>query len=306
MLVSVIMATYKRPAYLKSAIESVLRQTYDNFEAVVVDDGSGDETPDVVAAFNDPRLHYVNPGHQGVLGRILNYGISKSRGELIGFCDDDDAWLETKLEKQVAYFKEHPKCGLLYANVKFFDGDGALILNERGEPLTGFDINRPPDKDHFEELLIRNYMYKPSILMRRDCFEKAGRFDDNNHFTDDYELWVRIGRTCEISGLSEPLALYRIHANNMSSGIKVMLATLQQYDMNETLCARPETKRRIRGKRIEIMYRLAKEYYNSGDLSNSGKWYSEYIRNSKDYAKIPPVIFKLLKGRLRAARTPLS
>ena len=109
--VSIIMPTYNRANYIGETIESVRNQTYDNWELIIVDDGSEDNTGEIISRVKDERIRFYKAGRIAINGKIKNIGIEKANGELIAFIDSDDLWAETKLEKQVAALQEYPEAG---------------------------------------------------------------------------------------------------------------------------------------------------------------------------------------------------
>lgn len=197
--VSVLIPVYNCEAFLGSALDSVLAQTYTDYEIVVVDDGSTDGTAAVAAGYAQVRL--IRNGHHGI-SASRNLAIDNARGEFIAFLDGDDLWTPDKLEKQIAYMDSHPESQIVFTDAKnFFDGD----------PDTMSDRQR--------ELLNANLdLYLASSLIRTDLFRKYGNFREDLHHGEDTEWVMRIG-ACGIKlreYLHEDLYLRRIHDNNIS------------------------------------------------------------------------------------------
>ena len=186
--VSVLIPCYNAGAYLAQAIESVLDQTYQDFEIIVVDDGSTDDTAGVAGAFS--RVRYVYHAHSGI-PVTRNLAVSHAKGEFITFLDADDLWDETKLEKQVAYMDSHPDCQLVYTIAKnFFGGDPAAMTSRQKQLL---DAN------------MDNYM--ASCCIRRSVFETYGGFSENYPCGEDTH-WVFRLRAAGVSMshcIQEPL-----------------------------------------------------------------------------------------------------
>ena len=197
--VSVLIPTYNAGRYLGAALESVLGQTYQDFEIIVVDDGSEDDTAAVAAQY--PRVQYFYHDHSGI-SVTRNLTISKAKGELIAFLDADDMWAPDKLEKQVAYLDSHPECQLVFTLVEnFFDG-AADTMNQRQEQLLHSNV---------ENCL-------PSCCIRRDVFEKYGVFREDYPYGEDTywatKLWAA-GINMKHC-IQERLYIRRIHDSNIS------------------------------------------------------------------------------------------
>lgn len=210
--VSVLIPCYNAGAYLAQAIESVLDQTYQDFEIIVVDDGSTDDTAGVAGAFS--RVRYVYHAHSGI-PVTRNLAVSHAKGEFITFLDADDLWDETKLEKQVAYMDSHPDCQLVYTIAKnFFGGDPAAMT---------------PRQKQLLEANMDNYM--ASCCIRRSVFETYGGFSENYPCGEDTH-WVFRLRAAGVSMshcIQEPLYLRRIHDSNISlSHSKVEQASMMK------------------------------------------------------------------------------
>lgn len=225
--VSVIIPTYNRAELLRSAIISVLDQTFQDFEIVVVDDASKDNTAEVISSFNDKRINYIchetNKGEAGA----RNTGVINSEGEYIAFLDDDDEWLPDKLRKQVELFEDSPReLGGVYT--------GFLKVNRNtGEVLK---IVIPTKRGNiFYELLKFNWIRLPSVLLlKKECFEKVGLFDASIPFGLDHDMWIRISKEFHFEFIKEPLAKYYSHVNSrLSTNYRLVIsgkeAMLKKY-----------------------------------------------------------------------------
>ncbi|MEP9410713.1 MAG: glycosyltransferase family 2 protein [Candidatus Brocadia sp.] len=221
--VSVVIPTYNRPEFLSSAIASVLNQTFQDFEIIVVDDGSKDNTPEVVNRLNNKKIKYIrNEINKGEAG-ARNTGIMNSNSEYIAFLDDDDEWLPEKLALQVDLLKNSPtKVGVVYTGYIEVDKTSRKILQKIFPIKRGY-IHR--------DLFIKNYVGVPStVIVRRICFERIGLFDGNVVYPTDYDMWIRLSKEFHFEYIKKPLVKYYIHKNTISSnyeiriqGIKVML-----------------------------------------------------------------------------------
>lgn len=205
--VSVIIPTYQRSHLVSQAIESVLAQTYTDYEIIVVNDGSTDNTKEVLAGFGDriTVIHQVNKG----LSATRNTAIMAAQGKYIAFLDDDDIWLPDKLEKQIACLELQPNIGLVYSDIFYFNDQGLL-------PHTYLQrYPAPPVQDNWV-LFVRNLIPTPSaVVMRRECFDEVGLFDETLKSCEDYDLWLRLTEKWPIHLLNEPLIRYRRSADSM-------------------------------------------------------------------------------------------
>ena len=205
-LVSAVIPVYNAERYVTEAIESVLAQTYEAIECIVVDDGSTDRTSEVVCRLGD-RVRYVRGGHRGV-SAARNTGAMIARGQLLAFLDADDVWLPTKTERQVELISARPELGLVYCGLRRVDSGG--------QPVGTFPVPDPGE-------VIRNVLLQrgpqPSIaqtgLIPTAIFAATGGFDEQLAATADADLAWRIAARYEIDGVAEPLACYRSHPAQM-------------------------------------------------------------------------------------------
>ncbi|MEW4568947.1 glycosyltransferase [Tautonia sp. JC769] len=208
--VSVVIATYNYGRYLASAIDSVLAQTFQDYEVIVVDDGSTDQTYEVIQPYlDDPRIRYLRNEHLGQ-PRTKNAGIKASRGGYVAFLDADDRWLPSKLEKQVFLFEKDPSCriGVVYSRRGWIDELGSPIDRGDRTPLRG-DVLAP--------LFYRPFICFSSSMVRRSVLDEVGLFDETTQYSIDYDLWLRIALKYQFDFVDEPLTLYRTGHANMSS-----------------------------------------------------------------------------------------
>ena len=210
--VSVIIPTCNRAGFLRGAIDSVLSQTFQDFEIVVVDDASTDNTPEIVACFHDERIKFIR--HKSRKGAAIarNTGITNSKCDYIAFLDDDDEWFPDKLAKQMAVMLASPlEVALVYT--------GYYIVDRASGEITGQMI---PTKsgDLSEALLIGNCIGGTScVLVKKDCFKKVGMFDEALPPVEDYDLWIRISRSFHFDYVKEPLLKYNVHPQSISKNL---------------------------------------------------------------------------------------
>ncbi len=221
-LVSIIMPAYNADKYIAQSIQSVLEQTYQNWELIIVDDGSTDRTAQIVQDFLslDDRIKYVFQLNKG-LGSARNKGINNSTGELIAFLDSDDLWIKEKLELQVRRMEE-TKADLVFS-------DGFIFPEHDGTDETvSFQtiIGKFAGADMFSLSFVRNRIPVLSVLTRRETLNQVGLFDEDRrcHGAEDYDLWLRMAKHGAVFyGMKEKLVRYRIHTEAMSRNEVEML-----------------------------------------------------------------------------------
>lgn len=229
---SIVVPAYNVERTIAETLRGLLSQTFEDFEIIVIDDGSTDKTCAVVRGFNDKRIKLIRQLNRGLAG-ARNSGIHAAAGDYIGFCDSDDVWLPNKLAEHVAHLDENWQVGLSFSGSAMIDDHSNLIgISQR--PKTT-DI-RPRD------VLWRNPVGNGSApVIRRAClndiaFRPAGEtlrdwwFDETFRQSEDIECWMRIALTTTwmIEGIDEDLTLYRVNAGGLSSSIDKQLATWER------------------------------------------------------------------------------
>ena len=208
--VSIIMPTWNRAAYIMESVETVLSQTYQNWELIIVDDGSEDNTAELISQVGDSRVKFYKAGKIGIGIRLKNIGIEKSDGELIAFLDSDDLWAPTKLEKQVAVFHEYPDAG--------FSLTGGYNFRELNKPLEYFYKQR--DGLKYGNIFISFFtseaaLLVPSLMFGRQCLPVIQQSTANNPSSDvDFLLGLALHFKAVI--LYEPLLHRRLHDTGYS------------------------------------------------------------------------------------------
>jgi len=201
-LVSVIIPVYNGSDYVREAIDSVLAQTFSDYEIMVVDDGSTDMTPEIVQAYTDGRIRYVRQDNQGVAA-ALNRGISEAQGKYIAWLSHDDLFLPQKLERQVEFLRQFPQYTACYSDYYVIDPQGK-ILWERRMPWY-------PRQQALQVLFGEAYINGCTMLIERGCFEKVGLFNEHLTYTQDTEMWIRLMMAFEIGRVPEKLVKQRTH-----------------------------------------------------------------------------------------------
>ena len=259
--VSVIIPAFNASRFISQAIESVLDQTFTDRELIVVDDGSTDDTASLVMKYGE-KLRYIYQKNQG-LSSARNTGIVKAEGEYIGFLDADDYWDREKLRHQVALLDSSPDTGVVYTALKVVDKDNREI-EERGCLVRG---------RVFFSLLTENCVVGScsSALIRRECFEKAGTFDEMLSASEDWDLWLRIAPYYLFDFVDLPLTFYRIHEGNMHKDLVLMEKNV--FHVIDKLFKREALNQEVVRRQGEILARhaldFALNYFIERDVKNA-------------------------------------
>jgi glycosyltransferase involved in cell wall biosynthesis len=202
------MPVYNGEKYVSKAINSVLSQSYSNWELLIVDDGSTDKTGNIVASFTDSRIYSKYQKNRG-LGEARNAGIRDSQGEIIALLDADDLWDSEFLKKMVYTLNHHQEAAAVYCGFRYINNLGQSVGN------TSLQVVHP---DIFHETLIRkgNWLVPCAVVFRKKIAEKIGLFDGALWGVEDSDFWGRLSADHTFVGLSEILVSYRIHDGNMS------------------------------------------------------------------------------------------
>jgi glycosyltransferase involved in cell wall biosynthesis len=257
--VSVCIPTCNRAKLLREAIESVLSQTFTDFELIVSDNASSDDTQSVARSFRDPRIRYFS--HKVNIGPVGNFNhcLSLAKGAYITLFHDDDRMLPENLQRKVRALEEHPRAGLVHSAFQVIDGHGNVMErpNSPGKPAALDTVET--GRDFLVRSLLRgNTVNPPSVMLRRECYSRLGGFTDKVAFTTDYEYWMRIALDYDVIFLATPLLQYREHADWGTSRYMLrvndsMLPTLRAVE--EEFLARQIILRRSRG-RLQDWHRI--------------------------------------------------
>jgi glycosyltransferase involved in cell wall biosynthesis len=281
-LISVVIATFNCAKFLGDALNSVLVQTFKDCEVLIVDDGSTDETKEIVDRyFKDGRLRYIYIDHKGQ-AFAKNRGIREARGEFVAFLDADDIWIPTKLEKQVPLFSQH-QIGLVYGR--------RSLINEHGyeKPFIHPKFHRG---DALESIFIENYVCFSSAMVRKSVLDEVGMFDEQLKMGIDYDLWIRLAARYKFDYVDEVLVKYRIWGGQLSQKTGLRLETawhIMDKALKDDEIRAKLSKRAIREATAMTYCTTGNWYAESGDV---GKAVRNYISSLQTY----PLYMNSLKG----------
>ncbi|WP_406659832.1 glycosyltransferase family 2 protein [Methanolobus sp. ZRKC3] len=204
--VSVIMPVYNAEKYLKDAIESILNQTFLNFELLIINDGSTDKSRTIIESYNDPRIRLLNNKENSGLAKVRNRGIDEAKAEYIAWLDADDISHPLRLEKQVKLLDEHPEIGICGTWVKTI----GTKRNHKWRYPTNPDFIRC-------RMLFDDPLATSSVMLRKELLVEDNQYFDLNYPpAEDYDLWERLSYCCKITNIPKILTFYRLHENQTS------------------------------------------------------------------------------------------
>ena len=292
--VSVITAAYNHVEFVQQSVESVLNQTYKDFEHIVVDDGSTDGTAEVLRSFGT-QIKYFRQQNCGTAAAI-NRGIRESSGEYIAILDSDDVWLPEKLDRQMRCFAQQPEAGMVYSRAQIIDRRGEV--SNQGEPIG----HSAGDFDcAYKEILKDDGIPVLTALTRRACFDDVGFFDERLKAISDWEFWFRLALKWKIVFLPDVLALYRIHGHNTFIGLNRsgQVARERLLFMKEAPAMLVGSAREVRTRKRAInqrfTYALARDVYGLSCQRHFSRALSHFLFG----LRLRPTFLKDLPAALR-------
>jgi len=269
--VSTIVPTYNYAHFLRDCVNSIIQQTYKDFEIVVIDDGSTDETRAIVESLieSNPgvQIRYIYQNNQGPAA-ARNHGIREAQGEYIAFCDADDVWAPEKLDKQLDLFEQDPELAMIFSDMSQQVEDGCYeesYFHKRG-------INPEKFTNVYSKLIERNNFIIPTtVVLRRKILDDVGIFDERYRVGEDYELWLRIAKKYKIGYIDKPLVIRFSHEGSISrtkdvycrDNIRITKELLSRYEFSKK--ERFILRQRIKQNNYELGY----HYFAAGEYKRS-------------------------------------
>lgn len=272
-LVSIIIPTYNREKIIGKALDSVFAQTRQDFEIIVLDDGSQDNTKAVVEAYG-PKVKYFYQDNKGIAG-ARNSGMGRAGGRYIAFLDSDDYWLPAKLERQLALFDEHPDYGMVASQCGAVAIDGSYR-----------EKNRPGKSGRvLHDLFKKNFIRTSSAVITRQCLEKVGGFDESLREGEEYDYWLRIAAEFAVGFINEPLAVYVDNTDGMSTDS--LTGRLHRLKVLEKTYLKKKIPPRMYRRRIaDTCHYIGRHYLKRGKrqegiayLKKAQKLHPAYVKN---------------------------
>jgi glycosyltransferase involved in cell wall biosynthesis len=243
-LISVIIPAYNGEKTIKETIESVLNQTFTDFELIVVNDDSQDSTLDIVNSIGDRRLKVFSYANGGVATN-RNRGIKHARGEYIAFLDHDDLWTPDKLESQLKALQENPEAAVAYSWTDYIDENGQFL-----NPGTHLSFRG----NVYQQLLLTNFVENGSnILVKTEALQKVGDFDPSITGADDWDFWLRLARHYHFVPVSSPQVLYR-QSSHCASNNLIKQETQCLKALNYAFEKAPESLQKLKPESIANLY----------------------------------------------------
>lgn len=281
-LVSVIIPCYNGEKFINEAIESVLNQTYQNWELIIVDDGSMDNSKKIITQYcdADKRIQFIQHKKNKGIPSARNTGIKVSKGEYIALLDQDDLWNKEKLDIQMEEFlKSNNSLGLIFSNVTIMD-----TINNKKRKSKPIHINfeKISNEELIKKLFLENFIPSVAVIFRKECINQVGEFNEGITWGgDDYELWLRIAKFYKFRYINKGLAIRREHTNNFSTIEKSVNGNIELAHNMNCQC---DTFKKLKDKKIAFqLYILGRFYHLNNNYPKAKKYYLKAIKISPFY-----------------------
>jgi glycosyltransferase involved in cell wall biosynthesis len=289
-LVSVVVPVFNRAQYIRSTIDSILEQTYEYLEIILVNDGSTDDSLLILNEYKSKYPHKISVINQKNQGQVVarNNAISMSKGKYIAFLDSDDIWLPNKLELQLPLFRGN--VALVYCGVE--------QINEKGECISRVYCDENIKGHIYLKLVEKNRITGGSVILDRKAIDKVGMFDTNFQVAENWDLWIRVSEYFEVDFVNLPLLKYRVHAGNMSGDSLKMIDVAEKMIIKHcpSINHNSDKMSACQNARANISYRRGLYYFSSYNYKEARKHFKDTLSLSANYGDT--------KGRL--ARTYLG
>jgi glycosyltransferase involved in cell wall biosynthesis len=302
-LFSVVIPTYNQADFLRIALRSVLDQTCQDFEVILVNNFSEDHTLDVIQEVGDSRIRSINFRNNGVIGASRNVGIKASEGRYVAFLDSDDAWYSNKLAKVAEVISAEPNIGLVCHDQDMFRYGEKSIVARTG-PREGYSGSI------YNYLLLQsNCISTSSAVVERNQLAEVGFFSEDPDVVtlEDYDLWLRLSQECSFHFIHEVLGLYNYHSEGASANVELhlrnFLNVLGRHAEQSPSSDLPGFHKAIRGRYAGAFYGAARQYHRSGSSKRALGYYARALRTEpfqpRVYAALTLLGIDLLLGQTR-------
>lgn len=287
--ISVIIPLYNGKKFIKETLNSVFRQTYKDFEVVVINDGSTDNPEGELKSYL-PRIKYIQQKNSGCPAGAKNRGIAESSGEYLAFLDQDDIWLRDKLSQQSKILDENPEIGLVATNAIVFQDETkkrvGILWKKARKFLSPRIAKRKLIKENF-------FLTSSAVMVRRSVFNTNKFFDDRLKLVDDYELWFRIAKKWSIALINRPLIRYRLYGQNLTKNkykwLKDLVFFFDMISRDKTLSERE--RQSASKKKTMFNFHLANTCMITNQYSEAKKIYQQLKREKQYISKIKKIEF---------------
>jgi glycosyltransferase involved in cell wall biosynthesis len=291
--VSVILPTFNRTRFLTLAIESVYAQTYTDWEIIIADDGSAQETTTYLQSLAVAQVRILRLRHSGNPSRVRNCAIEAASGRYLAFLDSDDIWAPSKLEKQIAALRDRVNCRWSYTACDQIDENGCPLVKKNAGPIIR------PEGWIFEQLLKLDIgIAMPTVVAERDLVNEVGGFDEQQRFGEFHDLCLRLAMRSEVVSLREPLCSIRTHKDHYS-GDKIgdHAGWMRLYEKMASFTTIPRLRAYCAKMRAETSLKLAWQHGINGDFR--GVWTT--LRRASSFSwRYPQWWWGALKGIVRS------
>jgi glycosyltransferase involved in cell wall biosynthesis len=267
--ISIIMPVLNGERFIAQSIESICRQTFTDYELLVIDDGSTDRTREIVHGFAGRlNLKYVHHETNKGITPSINHGLRLASGAFISFLDHDDLWLPEFLETQRTYLAARPDVGMVHSDIRTIDGEGTILEHSAAE-CRG---RAQPSGFVFRDLFRQSMICGITVMIRKECFERLGTFDERLRWAD-YHMWLRMSRHYKIDYVPKVLAAYRQHSSQSTRGntderadeVPIAVQTIQRLVEDYPEIRRELGDRAIRRRMASFHFDLAYAWLLKGE-----------------------------------------
>lgn len=260
--VSIIIPTFNRRDYITIALDSVRVQTYKDYEIIIIDDGSSDDTKEVLKPYQE-NVRYFYQDNRGIPA-TRNKGIREAKGDFIAFLDSDDHWLPEKLERQIECFSKHPHYGMVATRCSCTTPEGKFLKKNR------------PGKSGWilTDLFKANFIRTSSAMIKKECLEEIGLFDESLPECEEYDLWLRIAKQYPIGFIDEPLTVYTDNPQGVSTDS--LAGRLQRLKVLEKDYLKECIPQALYRKRLASNYHYVGRHYLKQGEKREGKKYLKH------------------------------
>jgi len=285
--ISVIIPAYNASLTIGDTINSVLKQTFSDFELIIINDGSTDSTLQILNSINDPKISVYTIQNSGP-SAARNKGIELARGEFISFIDADDLWSEDKLEKQLSLLLNDKEYSVAYSLTIYIDEDGKHL-----HPMTSVNYQG----NVYPKIILNNFVGSGSnILVRKSVFYKAGVFNAKLTYGEEWDLLIRLSRICKFAEVKEHQIFYRQNLLSLSSSIQDMERDIKKI-IDNTFKHSPEEFKNLKSKSLSYLYSYISYLYLT--RQNEVNWKYKSIVKSIYSIKLNPLTLESIKTLLK-------